>query len=104
MSKLETYKARTAQAVMKNRDTIRGVVSVGEIFLGATAGGYVAAQYPTVARVPTDAGAGIALLAGGLALKQRDMTAFGIGLLAGYLHDMGAALAVDMPMSAKATA
>lgn len=103
MSKLEHYKQRTQAAVMKNRDTIRSVVSTGELFLGATVGGYVAAQYPTIAKVPTDAGAGIALLAAGLALHQRDLTAFGVGLLAGYLHDMGAALAVEMPMSSSTT-
>jgi len=104
MSKLEAYKQRTATAVMKNRDTIRGIVSTGELLLGATAGGYVAEQWPTMAGVPTDAGAGIALVAGGLALKQKDMTAIGLGLLAGYLHDVGAQLAREMPATGKSAA
>ena len=98
MSKYELMKAKAANAVMKQRDTVRTVVTGGEVLLGATAGGYIAAQFPTVAGVPTDAGAGIALLAGGLAMKQRDMTALGVGMLAGYLHDVGAQLAQSYPV------
>lgn len=101
MSKLDLYKQRAATAVMKQRDTVRTVVTSGEIILGATAGGYVAAQFPTVAGVPTDAGVGIACLAAGMALKQRDLTAIGLGMLAGYAHDMGAQLANSYPMSGR---
>ncbi|MEY4004419.1 MAG: hypothetical protein RLZZ221_515 [Verrucomicrobiota bacterium] len=98
MSKLDLYKQRAASAVMKQRETVRGVVTSGEIILGATAGGYVAAQFPTIAGVPTDAGVGIACLAAGLAMKQRDLTAVGLGMLAGYAHDMGAQLAQSYPV------
>jgi hypothetical protein len=94
LSKLEHYKQKTAQALVKNRDTMRGVVSSVEVIAGAAAGGYLAATYPTIAKVPSDAGLGIALVVGGMSLKQKDLTAIGLGMLAGYAHDMGAQMAL----------
>jgi hypothetical protein len=99
MSKIEEYRNRAAMAVAKNRESVRGVVTTGELFIGATAGGYLAQTWPTMAGIPSDAGLGIALLAGGIGMKQRDMKAIGIGLIAGYLHDVGAQLAREMPIS-----
>jgi len=95
MGKLEHYKAKTANALVKNRDVMRGVVSSVEVIAGAAAGGYLAASYPTIAKVPSDAGLGIAFLVGGMSLKQKDLTALGLGMLAGYAHDMGAQMAVS---------
>lgn len=93
MSKLEHYKARTAHALMKNRESARMTVNAAEIVVGSFVGGYVAQTYPSIGGIPTDAGAGIALVAAGLAMRQRDMTALGLGMLAGYAHDKGAEMA-----------
>jgi hypothetical protein len=102
MSALEAYRQRAASAVAKQRDTVRAIIVTGEVLLGATAGGYIAQQYPTVAGVPTDAGLGIASLVAGLSMKQKDLTAIGLGMLAGYLHDVGAQLAEQYPLRAAA--
>lgn len=98
MSKYDLMKQRAANAVMKQRETVRSVVTGGELLLGATAGGYIAAQFPTVAGVPTDAAIGIGSLCAGVAMKQRDLSAIGLGMLAGYLHDVGAQLAATYPV------
>lgn len=97
-TKLDLYRQRAARAVADRRESVRQVVTTGETLLGATAGGYIAAQYPTIAGVPSDAGIGIAAVAAGLAMEQRDLTAIGIGMLAGYLHDVGASLAASYPV------
>lgn len=93
MSKLEHYKARTAHAIARNRESARMTVNAAEIVIGAGLGGFVVEKYPDIAGIPTDAGAGIALVAAGMAMKQRDMTALGLGMLAGYAHDKGAEMA-----------
>jgi hypothetical protein len=103
LGKLEHYKAKTANALVKNRDVMRGVVSSVEVIAGAAAGGYLAASYPTIAKVPSDAGLGIAFLVGGMSLKQKDLTALGLGMLAGYAHDMGAQMAVTNSTKTSAT-
>lgn len=99
MNKLEQVKHRTQLAIMNNRAGIRRTVDAGEVLGGAFAGGYIAGQYPEVAGVPTDAALGLVMLTTGIALKQRDMTALGIGFLGGYLHNMGRELAVSNPIA-----
>lgn len=98
MSKFEMMRARATNAVMAQRKTVRDVVTAGEVLGGAFAGGYLAQSVPTVAGVPSDAAAGIVLLTGGFALKQKDATALGLGMLAGYLHDIGAQTAQNHPI------
>jgi hypothetical protein len=90
---------KAAKAVMAQRETVRQTVTTGEILLGAATGGYVSAQFPTVAGVPTDAAVGIAALAAGLGMRQRDLTAIGVGMLAGYLHEVGRGLATQYPVT-----
>lgn len=98
MSKYELMKQRASVAVMRQRETVRNTVVVGEILLGSAASGYVAQAMPTVAGVPTDAGLGIAFLAAGLAMKQKDLTGLGVGMLAGYARDLGSQLHSSYPM------
>lgn len=102
MSKYELMKQRAASAVMKQRETVRNTVVVTEILIGSAASGYVAQAMPTVAGVPTDAGLGIAFLAAGVAMKQRDLTGLGIGMLAGYARDLGAGLHDSYPLGGSA--
>ena len=89
---LERYKARAARAYEDKKQTVRAVVSSIEIVGGAGVSGYVTAIRPDIAGIPTDAGIGIALLASGMALESADMTATGIGFLAGYARDQGTKL------------
>ena len=89
---LERYKARAAKAYESKKATVRAVVTSIEIVGAAGASGYLASVRPDIAGVPTDAGVGIALLAGGMALESADMVAGGIGFLAGYAREQGAKL------------
>jgi len=99
MNKLEQVKQRTQTAIMNNRASIRRSVEGAEVLGGAFAGGYIAGQYPEIAGVPTDAALGLVMLTTGIALKQRDMTALGVGFLGGYLHNLGRELAVTNPIA-----
>ncbi len=87
---LARYKAKAAKNYAEKKETVRAVVTSIEIVGAAGASGYVAAIRPDIAGIPTDAGAGIALLAGGMALDSADMMAAGIGFLAGYAREQGA--------------
>ena len=51
---------------------IRQLVShaAAEIVIGAGLGGFVVEKYPDIAGIPTDAGAGIALVAAGMAMRH----------------------------------
>lgn len=98
MSKIEEYKARMGASLTRQRDAAKGVVRDIEVLGGAALGGYIAAQKPDVGGIPTDAGLGIALIAGGYAMKQKDMKAVGLGLLAGYAHDWGVGMAASNPI------
>lgn len=98
MNQLEKVKHRTQVAVMNNRAAIRRTVDAGEVLAGSFAGGYIAGQYPTVAGVPTDAGLGLVMLTTGIALKQRDMTALGLGMMSGYVHNLGREVAATSPI------
>jgi hypothetical protein len=98
LSSIAEYKARVATSLGRQREQARMFVSGAEIVVGATAGGYLAAQWPTVGGVPTDAAVGIASLVGGIAMKQKDLTCIGLGLLAGYAHDWGANMAEANPL------
>ena len=86
---LERYKKRAAAAYADKQATVRSVVSAAEIIAGAGASGYIAAVRPDIAGIPTDAGLGIGLLAGGMALESPDMIATGLGCLAGYARSQG---------------
>jgi hypothetical protein len=94
LSKLAIARSRSLSLIQQNRQTIRGVVSTTEIMGAAFASGYVEEMYPDgIGGVPVAAGAGIALLAAGHAMKQADMKALGIGMLAGYAHSYGRKMA-----------
>ena len=95
LAKVERYKKQAAAAYAEKQATVRAVVSSAEIILGATVSGYVSERFPTVAGIPTDAGLGIASLVGGIALEQEDLTALGLGMLAGYGRDMGRQVAQE---------
>ena len=87
--KYELGRARIAREIATREDTVRGMVSTAEILGGAFFGGMLRAKMPTVAQVPIDAGLGIGLTTAGLWAGQPDMTATGIGLLAGYAGHLG---------------
>lgn len=90
---VERYRKRAATAYAEKQATVRAVVSGVEILGGAAASGYLATIKPDIAGIPTDAGSGIALLAGGMALESPDMIATGLGVLAGYARSQGEKLA-----------
>ncbi len=94
MSKLARYKSRALDAVRQNRASVRTTVSAVEIVIGATASGYVSQTMPKVGGIPTDAGLGLVLLGVGWGMKQNDLSALGLGMLAGYGRDMGRDLAM----------
>jgi hypothetical protein len=92
---LERYKKKAARAYEEKQATVRAVVSGIEILGGAAASGYLAAAKPEIAGIPTDAGTGIAMLAGGMALESPDMIATGLGFLSGYARSQGEQLALS---------
>lgn len=92
-TKIAKYQSRALEAVRQRRDTVRSVVSTGEIILGAGVGGYATEMMPEIAGIPTDAAFGLVLLGVGMGMSQRDLTAFGTGMLAGWAHTKGRALA-----------
>lgn len=92
---LERYKKKAAKAYEEKQATVRAVVSGIEILGGAAASGYLAAVKPEIAGIPTDAGTGIAMLAGGMALESADMIATGLGFLSGYARSQGEQLAMS---------
>lgn len=94
-TKIAKYQSRALEAVRQRRDTVRSVVSTGEIILGAGVGGYAVEMMPDIAGIPTDAGLGILLLGVGMGMSQRDLTAIGTGMLAGWAHTKGRALATS---------
>ena len=98
MSKLAEYRSRVGAQLARQREGAKNIVRDVEVIGGAALGGYVAAQKPDIAGVPTDAGLGIALIVGGYAMKQRDMKAVGLGMLAGYAYGWGASMAISNPL------
>lgn len=95
MSKIQKYKSRALAAVQGRRETVRTTVSVVEIGAGAFLGGYIAETMPQgIAGVPADAGIGLIALGVGVGMSQRDLSALGVGMLAGYLHGQGRNMAV----------
>jgi len=98
VSKLATYKSRALAAVQSRRETVRTTVSVVEVGAGAFLGGYIAETMPGgIAGVPADAGIGLIALGVGGGMNQRDLSALGVGMLAGYLHGQGRAMASKAP-------
>jgi len=94
VSKIAKYKSRALQAVQGRRETVRTTVSVVEIGAGAFLGGYIAETMPQgIASVPADAGIGLIALGVGVGMGQRDLSALGVGMLAGYLHGQGRSMA-----------
>jgi hypothetical protein len=92
-TKMQKYQSRALEAVRQRRDTVRNVVSTAEIILGAGVGGYVSQTMPDIGGVPSDAGIGLVLVGVGMGMSQRDLTALGTGMLAGYAHTQGRAIA-----------
>lgn len=100
MSKIQKYKSRALDAVRSRRDTVRTTVSVVEIGAGAFLGGYIAETMPQgIAGVPADAGVGLIALGVGVGMGQRDLSALGVGMLSGYLHGQGRAMAATRTSS-----
>lgn len=94
MSKIAKYKSKALAAVQSRRETVRTTVSVVEIGAGAFLGGYLAETMPQgIAGVPADAGVGLIALGVGVGMGQRDLSALGVGMLSGYLHQQGRAMA-----------
>lgn len=94
MSKLAQYKSRALAAVQSRRETVRTTVSVVEVGAGAFLGGYIAETMPSgIAGIPADAGVGLIALGVGMGMNQRDLSALGVGMLSGYLHQQGRAMA-----------
>jgi len=100
VSKMQKYKSKALAAVQGRRDTVRTTVSVVEIGAGAFLGGYIAETMPQgLAGVPADAGIGLIALGVGVGMGQRDLSALGVGMLAGYLHGQGRTMAARTPSS-----
>jgi hypothetical protein len=94
MSKLAQYKSRALAAVQSRRETVRTTVSVVEVGAGAFLGGYIAETMPQgIAGIPADAGVGLIALGVGMGMNQRDLSALGVGMLSGYLHQQGRSMA-----------
>lgn len=60
-----------------------------EIVGGALVGGVLVQNMPTVMNIPTDAALGLVLVGVGIGMKQSDLGAIGVGLLAGAAHEYG---------------
>lgn len=90
MSQLAKYKSTALAKVRENRQQVRTVVSGVEVIVGAGVGGFLSAKMPEVGGIPTDAAAGLVLIGVGYGMKQADVTALGLGMLAGYAHNFGA--------------
>ena len=94
MSKLATYKSRSLAAIKESRTAVRGVVNSVETVGGAALAGYVDATYPDgIAGVPGSAAAGLVLVGVGFGMRQADLKALGLGMLAGYAYAQGASMA-----------
>ena len=98
--KYELARKRARDAYEAKKDTVRATVTAGEILAGAAASGYISQSYPTFAGIPSDAALGIGFVSGGMALGQADLTALGLGMLAGYARDFGAGMAISHQASA----
>lgn len=94
VSKLAAYKSRTMAAVRESRTAVRSTVSTVETIGGAALAGYVDATFPDgLAGLPASATAGLLLVGAGWGMKQADMKALGVGMLAGYAYAQGASMA-----------
>jgi hypothetical protein len=98
---MQHYKSRALHAVQERRHSTRTAVSTIEMVAGAAIAGYVDATMPTVAGVPSSAGVGIALAAVGFGMNQKDLTALGTGMIAGYAYSKGGAWAVSHASTTK---
>jgi hypothetical protein len=88
---LEKYKAKTALAArsIAGRHEVKKAVMSAEIVGGALVGGILTQNMPTVMNIPTDAALGLLLVGVGIGMKQSDLGALGVGLLAGAAHEYG---------------
>jgi hypothetical protein len=88
---LEKYKQRAALSArtMAGRHEVRKAVMSAEIVGGALVGGVLVQNMPTVMNIPTDAALGLVLVGVGIGMKQSDLGAIGVGLLAGAAHEYG---------------
>ena len=95
MSALEVFKSKASalSKISDARETARITVNGIEIIVGAGASGYVAKTIGSVGGIPADAAIGLLALGIGMGMRQRDITALGVGFLAGYARDFGSSLA-----------
>lgn len=95
MSALEVFKQRSSALakIGEARETARMTVNAAEIVLGSAASGYVSKQIGTIGGIPADAAIGLVALGVGIGMRQRDVSALGLGFLAGYARDFGASFA-----------
>lgn len=91
MGALEVYKQKTRALATRTagRREVRQAIMSAEVVGGAMLGGVMSQNVPTVMGIPSDAALGILLVGVGIGMKQNDVGALGIGLLAGAAHEYG---------------
>lgn len=92
-TKIAKYQSKALEAVRARRQGVRNMVSGAEIIVGAGLGGYLAESVGDVWNIPVDAGGGLLLLGIGFGMNQPDLSALGVGMLAGYANHKGRAMA-----------
>lgn len=84
MSQLATYKSNALARIKSARNDAKMAIHGGEVIAGAAASGFIATKMENIGGVPTDAALGLVLLGIGYGMKQSDVSALGVGFLAGY--------------------
>lgn len=98
-SKLQTYRSNAMEQIRKQRSTVRAAVDGAEVLGGAALAGYLDTNFVNgIAGMPISTGTGIALVAAGIGMHQRDMTALGLGMLCGTAYKKGTEFAVSNPL------
>ena len=92
---LEQFKARSSALarVNEHRQSVRKIVDYGEMAAAASLAGALDTRAPEVMGAKPSLLLGVALLAGGAAMSQRDMMAGGVGMLLPHFYGLGQGLA-----------
>ena len=99
MGALEKFKARSSALAARanGKSEVRQAIMSAEVVGGALIGGIMSQNVPTVMGIPSDAATGILLVGIGIGMKQRDIGAIGVGLLAGAAHEYGKTIDLGTP-------
>lgn len=94
-AKVEAMRSSALAKVQANRASVRKGIDAAEVIAGAALAGYADAKMPTVGGVPTSAAGGLLLLGLGIGMKQQDIAAIGLGMVAGKAYQYGAVAAAS---------